>query len=853
MLLSKSFVPILKNNPSEAKIKSHQLMLRVGMIKQASAGIYSWLPLGFKIMKKIEEIVRQEQNKIGAQEILMPTIQSSEIWKESGRYEDYGEEMLRIKDRQNREMLYGPTNEEQVTEIFRSSLKSYKSLPQLLYHIQWKFRDEIRPRFGIMRGREFYMKDAYSFDVSDEEAFYSYNKFFLSYLRTFKRLALTAIPMAADTGPIGGNLSHEFIILADTGESKIFTDKRIFDLNSNDTELEKNSLQQMRKKYEQYYSVTDEKFNKDEFEKVVSEENRLITKGIEVGHIFYFGDKYSKAMGASVDLPGGKKDFVKMGSYGIGVSRLVGAIIEAKFDDKNEIMKWPLSVAPYDIALVPMINKNDTSALDKAVNINKELIKNNIDALIDDTDENYSSKIKKMNLIGAPYQIIIGKKSEGDLLEFKEIGEETQNLSLTKIIEIIKNKKLKLISNLEKEITLRFLKARKNDGFLNVISIFSFIGISLGVAVLIIVMSVMNGFRTELINKIVGFNSHLTIKSYDQLIDKSKIESNDLKLISQYALFSNSGEAIILKNETSKGIVLRGYQSDDFSKLEIIKNKNFKGNKINLEKNNISIGNELSFSLNLKIGDEITILSPSGVQTIIGSMPKQKTFIVTSIFNSGLAEFDNNIALINLSTLEDFFGFKQEQRNLEIYLKNPKNIEKQKFVFQKVYDQELIYSWADMNSSLFSALKVERNVMFIILSLIIIVAAFNIISGLTILVKNKTKDIAILKSIGVLNKSIVKIFFLIGIIIGTSATIFGIFLGVTFSLYVENLRQFLSSTFNISLFPEEIYFLSKMPSEINLNSILIISICSIFITIVVSIFPALKAAKLDPIKALKYE
>ncbi len=410
-----------------------------------------------------------------------------------------------------------------------------------------------------------------------------------------------------------------------------------------------------------------------------------------------------------------------------------------------------------------------------------------------------------------------------------------------------------MISNLEKEITLRFLKARKNDGFLNLISIFSFIGISLGVAVLIIVMSVMNGFRTELINKIVGFNSHLTIKSYDQLIDKSKIESNDLKLITQYALFSNSGEAIILKNETSKGIVLRGYQSDDFSKLEIIKNKNFKGNKINLEKNNISIGNELSFSLNLKIGDEITILSPSGVQTIIGSMPKQKTFIVTSIFNSGLAEFDNNIALINLSTLEDFFGFKQEQRNLEIYLKNPKNIEKQKFVFQKVYDQELIYSWADMNSSLFSALKVERNVMFIILSLIIIVAAFNIISGLTILVKNKTKDIAILKSIGVLNKSIVKIFFLIGIIIGTSATIFGIFLGVTFSLYVENLRQFLSSAFNISLFPEEIYFLSKMPSEINLNSILIISICSIFITIVVSIFPALKAAKLDPIKALKYE
>jgi len=281
----------------------------------------------------------------------------------------------------------------------------------------------------------------YSFDVSDEEAFYSYNKFFLSYLRTFKRLSLTAIPMAADTGPIGGNLSHEFIILANTGESKIFTDKRIFELNSDETKLEKVSLESMRKKYEQYYAVTDEKFNKEEFEKIVSKDNRLITKGIEVGHIFYFGDKYSKSMGASVDLPGGKKDFVKMGSYGIGVSRLVGAIIEAKYDDKNEIMKWPLSVAPYDIALIPMNNKNDNVALEKANNINVELTKNNIDAIIDDTDENFSSKIKKMNLIGAPFQIIIGKKSDGDLLEFKEVGEETQNLPLNKIIEIINKQK----------------------------------------------------------------------------------------------------------------------------------------------------------------------------------------------------------------------------------------------------------------------------------------------------------------------------------------------------------------------------------------------------------------------------
>ncbi len=443
MYISKSFIPILKNNPSEAKIKSHQLMLRVGMIKQSSAGIYSWLPLGFKVMKKIEKIVKEEQNKIGAQEILMPTIQSSEIWKESGRYEDYGEEMLRIKDRQGREMLFGPTNEELVTDIFRSSLKSYKSLPQLLYHIQWKFRDEIRPRFGIMRCREFYMKDAYSFDINDEEALFSYNKFYLSYLKTFNRLGLIAIPMAADTGPIGGNLSHEFIILAETGESKIYADKRIFDVKSDDTKLEKKSLEALRNKFEEFYSVTDEKFNKNEFEKKVKETNRLTTKGIEVGHIFYFGDKYSKPMGASVDLPGGKKDFVKMGSYGIGVSRLVGAIIEAKYDEKNEVMKWPISVAPYDVSIIPMINKNDNSALDKASKIYFEFEKNNIESIIDDSDENISSKIKKMNLIGAPYQIIIGKQTDGDLLEFKEIGEEVQKINLAEIIKIIKEQKVR--------------------------------------------------------------------------------------------------------------------------------------------------------------------------------------------------------------------------------------------------------------------------------------------------------------------------------------------------------------------------------------------------------------------------
>jgi len=410
-----------------------------------------------------------------------------------------------------------------------------------------------------------------------------------------------------------------------------------------------------------------------------------------------------------------------------------------------------------------------------------------------------------------------------------------------------------LISTLEKEVTFRFLKTRKKDGFLNIISIFSFIGISLGVAVLIIVMSVMNGFRTELINKIVGFNSHVTVKPYQNQIDQKKIDILELKNLSSNLIFSNSGEAIIIKKDTTKGILLRGYNKDDFASLEIINNNKFKGNKDALTGNLISIGNELSFDLGIDIGDEITLMSPSGVETIIGNLPKQKTFTVISIFNSGLADFDNNIAFINLGTLEEFFGLSKNEQNLEVYLKNPQNIESQKEIIQNIFDQEFVFSWADMNNSLFSALKVERNVMFIILSLIIIVAAFNIISGLTILVKNKTRDIAILKSIGVLNKSIIKIFFLVGVIIGTSATLFGIFLGVLFSIYIENIRSFLSSSFNISLFPEEIYFLSKMPSEINPFSIFIIAACSIFITIIVSIFPALKAARLDPIQSLKYE
>ena len=409
-----------------------------------------------------------------------------------------------------------------------------------------------------------------------------------------------------------------------------------------------------------------------------------------------------------------------------------------------------------------------------------------------------------------------------------------------------------MISILEKEVVLRYLKTRKKDGFLNIISIFSFIGISLGVAVLIIVMSVMNGFRTELVNKIIGFNAHAVVKPYDISINENLFSNIKLKNISNTYVYSNSGEGVLINKDYTKGLLLRGYLVDDFKKLSIVKNINFFGNK-RINSKFISIGKELSYNYDIKVGDKVLIMSPQGVETIIGSLPRQETFIVDSIFDSEISDFDLNVAFINLNDLENLFNLNKNDRNLEVYLKDPKNIQFNKLELQDIFQDYFIYTWSDYNKSLFSALKIERNVMFIILTLIIIVAAFNIISGLTIFVKNKTREIAILKSIGVQNKSITKIFFLIGFIIGTLATFFGIFLGIIFSYNVESIRNMLSNLFGISLFPEEIYFLSQMPSEIDPYSIFLISTCSILITSLVSIFPALKASRMDTIKALKYE
>ncbi len=419
MRLSSFYLPTLKEDPAEAQIVSHRLMLRSGLIRQSSAGIYSWLPMGFRVLQKIEQIVREEQDAAGFQEMLMPTIQPADLWRESGRYEDYGREMLRITDRHDRDMLYGPTNEEQITDIIRKSVRSYKNLPVLLYHIQWKFRDEVRPRFGVMRSREFLMKDAYSFDLDYESARRSYNKMFVAYLRTFARLGLKAIPMAADTGPIGGDLSHEFIILAKTGESEVHCHRALIELDALKANVDYQSdLTELIAQWTSEYAATDEKHDVAEFEARVGADDRLTARGIEVGHIFFFGDKYSKAMGAVVNGPDGNDIALQMGSYGVGVSRLMGAIIEASHDDDGII--WPAAVAPFDVGVLNLKvgdDKCDKVAEDFCASLKIA----GVDALYDDTGDRAGAKFANMDLIGLPKQVVIGPRGlKNGVVEMKD-------------------------------------------------------------------------------------------------------------------------------------------------------------------------------------------------------------------------------------------------------------------------------------------------------------------------------------------------------------------------------------------------------------------------------------------------
>ncbi len=419
MRMSQFFLPVLKDTPAEAQIVSHRLMLRAGMIRQSSAGIYSWLPLGFRVLKKIEQIVREEQDAAGAQELLMPTVQPADLWRESGRYDDYGLEMLRFTDRHERDMLFGPTNEEVITDIFRGSVRSYRQLPLNLYHIQWKFRDEVRPRFGIMRGREFLMKDAYSFDLDPEAARRAYNKMFVAYLRTYERLGLKAIPMQADTGPIGGDMSHEFIILADTGESEVYCHADYLDFEAPDASIAYESdLTPVIEHWTSRYAATDEKHDPAVFDAEVPKERQIATRGIEVGHIFNFGDKYSKSMGATVMNADGVEVPVEMGSYGIGVSRLVGAIIEASHDDDGII--WPASVAPFQVGLINLkVGDGDCDAA--VADIYEKLQNAGVDVLLDDSDGRAGGKFATMDLIGLPWQVIVGPRGvKSGVVEIKE-------------------------------------------------------------------------------------------------------------------------------------------------------------------------------------------------------------------------------------------------------------------------------------------------------------------------------------------------------------------------------------------------------------------------------------------------
>jgi prolyl-tRNA synthetase len=406
MRVSRFFMPLLRETPAEAQIVSHRFMLRAGLVKQASAGIYSWLPLGHRVLRKIEQIVREEQDRAGAIEVLMPTLQSADLWRESGRYEAYGKEMLRIKDRHDRDLLYGPTNEELITDIFRSSVRSYKDLPRNLYHIQWKFRDEIRPRFGVMRGREFLMKDAYSFDIDADGARKSYNRMFVAYLRTFARLGLKAVPMKADTGPIGGDLSHEFIVLADTGESQVFCHRDLVDMPVPENVDFQGDLTPYIEQRTSLYAATEEKHDPEAFG-AIPEDKRLAARGIEVGHIFYFGTKYSKPMNAKVAGPKGEDVLVEMGSYGIGVSRLVGAIIEASHDDAGII--WPESVAPFRVGLISL-KADDPKTREVCEDLYAKLGAAGLDVLYDDTEERAGAKFSTFDLIGLPWQVIVGPR-----------------------------------------------------------------------------------------------------------------------------------------------------------------------------------------------------------------------------------------------------------------------------------------------------------------------------------------------------------------------------------------------------------------------------------------------------------
>ena len=690
MRLSRFLLPVLKETPAEAQIVSHRLMLRAGMIRQEAAGIYAWLPLGFRVLKKIEQIVREEMDRAGAVEMLMPTLQLADLWRESGRYDAYGPEMLRIEDRHKRELLYGPTNEEMITEIFRAYVKSYKALPLNLYHIQWKFRDEQRPRFGVMRGREFLMKDAYSFDLTEEEARKSYNRMFVAYLRTFARMGLKAIPMRAETGPIGGDLSHEFIVLAETGESVVYCDKAVLDLPIPDETVDyQGDLTPIIDQWTSVYAATEDVHDAARYEREVAAADRTETRGIEVGQVFYFGDKYSIPMKATVTGPDGRETPIHGGSYGVGVSRLLGAIIEASHDEAGVI--WPEAVAPFGVGIINL-RQGDAdcdaacetayAALEKAgqraaLRRHRRAGRGQVRHHGPDRPALAADRRPQGNQGRRGGAETPRYRRARDLAAGRRAG-QTRRGRVTDAVAAP-------FSRWERTLAVRYLRAKRKEGGVALIALLSFAGITVAVAALIIVMSVMNGFSTILLSKMLGFNGHVYVMGpaingpeRDGVISRIRAipgvkEAAPLVEAQGVAIGPNQLSFTLVRGETPADVKAQKIISDN------IKSGSLQG--FGQGENGgelVLVGQKLANTLGVKAGDPVTLMSPSGGVTPFGTEPLRKDYIVGGIFSVGVSEYDSAFIYMPLQQAQLFFGRDSAIDRVEVKLDDPDKLDQLK-------------------------------------------------------------------------------------------------------------------------------------------------------------------------------
>jgi lipoprotein-releasing system permease protein len=739
--------------------------------------------------------------------------------------------MLRITDRHERELLYGPTNEEMITDIFRGSVKSYKDLPKNLYHIQWKFRDERRPRFGVMRGREFLMKDAYSFDLDAEGARKAYNRMFVAYLNLFSRMGLKAVPMRADTGPIGGDLSHEFIVLADTGESAVFCHKDLVEMAAPGPDVDwYGDLQPLVDQRTALYAATEEMHDEAAFA-AVPEGDRLSARGIEVGHIFSFGTKYSEPMKALVTGPDGKDVPVQMGSYGVGVSRLLGAIIEASHDEGGII--WPESVAPFGVGIINM-RQGDAACDEACETAYKALKAAGRDPLYDDTDTRGGAKFATMDLIGVPWQLIVGPKgiAEG-VVEIK--NRKTGERHTAPLAEVIaqlsapasQGRLMALgagpFGTWERTVAWRYLRNKRKNGGVALIAIISFAAVMLAVFALITVMSVMNGFRAELLGRLLGFNGHVYAQGpllngpdRDGVIGRIKA----VRGVTQAAPMVEAQAMVIGPSQVS-GAIVRGVTPADLRGMKMISSNIKRGSLAGFGEGEyggdiVLIGDRMARNLGLSVGDAITLISPSGPATAFGTSTREKDYTVGGIFSVGMSQFDESFVYMALPQAQLFFGRDTSIDYVEIKVADPDKAKEIKPIIEQASGPgAFVQDWMDKNSSYFNALQVERKVMRLILFFIVAIATLNIISALVMLVKNKGRDIAILRTMGASQASILRIFIMAGASIGLSGTLAGLLLGVLFCANITAIQAFVEWLTGTAVFSADIYFLAHIPAKID--------------------------------------